>query len=140
MTVGDGLAKTKRVKTMPMDNVCKKPAASMTTPECTSSGHACVAQRYGLQDTMLTQYEKWLFKKKMDDPKKKREKGMTHDVPDEVLDEYMQLTTMQGNHGQQNAIDLLRKAWKHDPTWGHVLITDKIKRSQRKTIKDIKKA
>ena len=116
MTVGDGLAKTKRVKTMPMDNVCKKPAASMTTPESTSSGHACVAKRYGLQDTMLTQYEKRLFKKKMDDAKKKREKGMTHDVPDEVLDEYLQLSNMQGNHGQQNAIDLLRRSWNVDPT------------------------
>ena len=76
MTVGDGLAKIKRVKTMPMDNVCKKPAASMTTPESTSSGHACVAKRYGLQDTMVTQYEKRMFKKKrMDGAKKKREKG-----------------------------------------------------------------
>ena len=108
-TVGDGLAKIKRGKTMRMDNVCKKPAASMTTPPNDSSGQSCVAKRYGLQDTMLSQYEKRIIKKKMDDAKIKREKGMSHDVPDEVLDEYMQLTSMQGNHGQQNAIDLLRK-------------------------------
>ena len=74
MTVGDGLAKIKRDKTMLMDNVCKKPAASMTTPESTSSGHACVAKRYGLQDTKVSQCEKRLFKKKMDDAKKKRRK------------------------------------------------------------------
>ena len=84
---------------------------------------------------MVTQNEKRLFKKKMDDAKKKKDKCMSHDVPDEVLDEYLQLTNMQGNHGQQNAIDLLRKAWKADPTWGHVLITDKIARRQTKTIK-----
>ena len=70
MTVGDGLAKTKRVKTMPMDNVCKKPAASMTMSESASSGHASVAKRYGLQDTMLTQHEKRLFNNKMDGAKK----------------------------------------------------------------------
>ena len=63
-TVGDGLAKIKRkAKTMLRDTLCKKPAASISTPESTSSGHACVAKRYGLQDTMVTQHEKRLSKK-----------------------------------------------------------------------------
>jgi len=141
-TLGDGAAKIKRIakcKTMLRDTLCKKPAANMVS-KAIVSGPESVAKRYGLHEVTCNQYEKRVFKKKMEDAMQLREKGMCHDVPDEVLDEYMQLANMQGNHGQQHAIDLLRKAWKVDPTWGHVLITDKITRSQSKTIKDIQKA
>ncbi len=42
----------------------------MTTPE-SQSRHSCVATRYGLDMAHVSQYEKRMFKKMMDDAKKK---------------------------------------------------------------------
>ncbi len=71
---------------------------------------------------------------------KKRGQVVAMDVPPEILEEYEALGAMKGCQGQQGAISLLRKTWKADPTWGHMLVRKKIEKKQSNTMTYIEKA
>ena len=92
--------KGKKKKLTMLEDSVRKPKKSVSSEE-SDAGHDCVAKRYGLHEVKPTAYEKRMFKHKMADTMRARDKGMSHDVLEEVLDEYMALSGMQGNHGQQ---------------------------------------
>ena len=64
-----------------------------------------------------------------------------HDIPEEILDEWEQLSDKDDKTpGKEGALRLLRKARKFDPSWGHPMIKEKVMRRQEKTLRDVKKA
>ena len=102
---------------------------------------AKVEKKHGLQDLEITAYDRIKFKKTMDAALEKRRHEKVHDIPEEILDEWEQLSDKDDKTpGKEAALRLLRKAWKFDPSWGHPMIKEKVMRRQEKTLRDVKKA
>ena len=121
----------------------KRPAAkgakdSANEPENASDR---LAKIHGLQDVDITAYDKIQFRKTMLAAVEKKHQNKIHDIPEEILDEWEQLSDKKDKTpGKEAALRLLRKAWKYDPSWGHPMIKEKVMRRQQKTIRDVKKA
>ena len=104
---------------------------------------AKVAKQHGLEGVEISPYDRRKFHETMQSALQARGKvgKVLHGVPEEILDEYEQLSDKKlKNPGKFAAMGLLRKAWKHDPSWGHPMIREKVNQRQSKTLKDIKKA
>jgi len=121
----------------------KRPAAkgakdSANEPETASDR---LAKIHGLDGIDITAYDRIKFQATMKQALEKKQQNKIHDIPEEILDEWEQLSDKTDKTpGKTQALCLLRKAWKYDPTWGHPMIKEKVMRRQEKTIRDVKKA
>jgi len=116
----------------------KNPMVNENEPE---SAEDRLAKIHGLDGIDITAYDRIKFKATMRQALEKKGQNKIHDIPEEILDEWEQLSDKKDKTpGKEQALRLLRKAWKYDPTWGHPMIKEKVMRRQEKTIRDVKKA